>query len=195
MIWVLVALENELDSDYFHQNRPSVEWQLSYTGVGKVNAAISAMKYGKLANCTQIINYGTAGIVSKKDLIGTIVQPDIIIQRDMLAEPQAPRGVVPFEKSETAGPLLMHTDSNITLGTGDSFVMEHDPWFDYANVDLVDMEAYAIGKAAKEFDINFSCYKYVSDFADADAAGTWQENVSKGANNFMEIINDISSSR
>ena len=73
MIWVLVALENELDSDYFHQNRPSVEWQLSYTGVGKVNAAISAMKYGNLANCTQIINYGTAGIVSKKDLIGTIV--------------------------------------------------------------------------------------------------------------------------
>ena len=194
MIWVLVALENELGSDYFHQNRPSEEWQISYTGVGKVNAAISAMKYGKLENCTKIINYGTAGIVSKKDLMGQLVQPDVIVQRDMLAEPQAPRGVVPFEEDSTAGSIMLNTDTIITLGTGDSFVMEHDPWFDYAGVDLVDMEAYAIGKAAKAIGIEFECYKYVSDFADVDAASTWQENVSKGANNFMETINDISSS-
>ena len=188
MIWILVALESELPSDYFHKHRPDVHYQISYTGVGKVNAAVNAMKY---SNCTKIINYGTAGIVSKKDLIGQLVQPDVIIQRDMLAEPQAPRGVVPFENDATAGPFLMNTNTNITLGTGDSFVMEHDPWFDYANVDLVDMEAYAIGKAANSMGIDFECYKYVSDFADEDAAETWQQNVANGATMFMEMLNDV----
>ena len=40
---------------------------------------------------------------------------------------------------------MMNTNTNITLGTGDSFVMPKT-WFVYANVDLVDMEAYAIAK-------------------------------------------------
>ncbi len=187
MIWILVALESELPSDYFHKHRPDVHYQISYTGVGKVNAAVNAMKY---SNCTKIINYGTAGIVSKKDLIGQLVQPDVIIQRDMLAEPQAPRGVVPFENDATAGPFLMNTNTNITLGTGDSFVMVHDPCFDDANIDLVDMEAYAIAKSAKALNTTFECYKYVSDFADENAMDTWQENVDKGANAFMELLNE-----
>ena len=189
MIWVLVALENELPKNFFYDNRPEANYQISYTGVGKVNAAISAMRHGKLVGCTKIINYGTAGIVSKKDLIGKLVKPDVILQRDMLAEPQAPRGVTPFEKDETAGPIMLDTNTNITLGTGDSFVMDHDPWFEYANVDLVDMEAYAIAKAAKNLGIPFECYKYVSDFADENAAETWQENVDKGAAAFMEQLN------
>jgi adenosylhomocysteine nucleosidase len=191
MIWVLVALENELSNDYFYDNRPDTSFQISYTGVGKVNAAITAMRYGKLAGCTKVINYGTAGIVSKKDLIGKLVKPDVILQRDMLAEPQAPRGVTPFEKDDTAGPIMLDTNTNITLGTGDSFVMEYDEWFDYANVDLVDMEAYAIAKATNNLNIPFECYKYVSDFADENAAETWEENANKGAAAFMEMINDI----
>ena len=191
MIWVIVALENELSTNDFFDKRPESNFQISYWGVGKVNAAISTMKYGKLVGCTKIINYGTAGIVSNKDLIGQLVKPDVILQRDMLAEPQAPRGVTPFEKDDTAGPIMLNTNTNITLGTGDSFVMDHDPWFDYANVDLVDMEAYAIGKAANSMGIDFECYKYVSDFADEEAAETWQQNVANGATMFMEMLNDV----
>jgi adenosylhomocysteine nucleosidase len=126
--------------------------------------------------------------VSKKPLIGQLVQPDVIIQRDMMAEPQAPRGVVPFEQSDTAGPIMLNTNTNITLGTGDSFVMKPDPWFEYASIDLVDMEAYALAKAANRFKIPFKCYKYVSDFADENAADTWQENVDKGADLFTAIL-------
>lgn len=193
MKWVIVALENELPSDFFHKHRPDVDWQISYCGVGKVNAVISAMKYGKLVNCTKIINYGSAGIVSKKELIGKVVKPDVLIQRDMLAQPLVPRGTTPYENNMTAGPIMLNTNSNITLGTGDSFVMEEDPWFEYASIDLVDMEAYAIAKASRSLDIPFECYKYVSDFADKDAAETWQENANKGATTFMEMINDLPS--
>ena len=191
MNWVIVALESELSKDYFFDNRPDTSWQIAYCGVGKVNAAIEASIVSMLPGCDRIINYGTAGIVSNKDLIGQIVKPDIIVQRDMIAEPQAPRGTVPFENAETAGNIQLNTGSGITLGTGDSFVMEHDPWFDTANVDLVDMEGYALAKATIANNVPFDCYKYVSDFADENAAETWEENANKGATAFMEILNDI----
>jgi adenosylhomocysteine nucleosidase len=181
---VVIALEAELP-----QELPQGYYKV-VTGVGKVNAAIVAcQRIGIMPrSITEIINYGTAGIVSKKPLIGQLVQPDVIIQRDMMAEPQAPRGVVPFEQSDTAGPIMLNTNTNITLGTGDSFVMKPDPWFEYASIDLVDMEAYALAKAANRFKIPFKCYKYVSDFADEDAADTWQENVDKGADLFTAIL-------
>ncbi len=181
---VVIALEAELP-----QELPEGYYKV-VTGVGKVNAAIVAcQRIGIMPrSITEIINYGTAGIVSKKPLIGQLVQPDVIIQRDMMAEPQAPRGVVPFEQSDTAGPIMLNTNTNITLGTGDSFVMKPDPWFEYASIDLVDMEAYALAKAANRYNIPFKCYKYVSDFADENAADTWQENVDKGADLFTAIL-------
>jgi adenosylhomocysteine nucleosidase len=181
---VVIALEAELP-----QELPQGYYKV-VTGVGKVNAAIVAcQRIGIMPrSITEIINYGTAGIVSKKPLIGQLVQPDVIIQRDMMAEPQAPRGVVPFEQSDTAGPIMLNTNTNITLGTGDSFVMKPDPWFEYASIDLVDMEAYALAKAANRYNIPFKCYKYVSDFADENAADTWQENVDKGADLFTAIL-------
>mgnify|MGYP000503380364 FL=1 len=181
---VVIALEAELP-----QELPDGYYKI-VTGVGKLNAAIElCTRIAVMPNSiTEVINYGTAGIVSKKPLIGQLVQPDVIIQRDMLAEPQAPRGVVPFEQGDTAGPILLNTDTNITLGTGDSFVMDTDPWFDYASIDLVDMEAYALAKVARRYNIQFKCYKYVSDFADENAADTWQENVDKGADYFLKTF-------
>jgi len=191
MNWVIVALESELSKDYFFDMRPDTSWQIAYCGVGKVNAAIEAGVVSMLPGCDRVINYGTAGIVSKKDLIGKIVKPNILVQRDMLAEPQAPRGTVPFEKDDTAGNIILDTDTDIILGTGDSFVMEHDPWFDIAKIDLVDMEGYALAKTCITNHVPFECYKYVSDFADENAADTWQENANKGATAFMEILNDL----
>jgi adenosylhomocysteine nucleosidase len=181
---VVIALEAELP-----QELPDGYYKI-VTGVGKLNAAIElCTRIAVMPNSiTEVINYGTAGIVSKKPLIGQLVRPDVIIQRDMLAEPQAPRGVVPFEQGDTAGPILLNTDTNITLGTGDSFVMDTDPWFDYASIDLVDMEAYALAKVARRYNIPFKCYKYVSDFADENAADTWQENVDKGADYFIKTL-------
>ena len=83
---------------------------------------------------------------------------------------------------------IIISESGYSCGTGDSFVMAHDPWFDYAHVDLVDMEGYALAKVARKFDIPFTCYKYVSDFADENAANTWQENVDKGADYFIKTL-------
>jgi nucleoside phosphorylase len=76
---VVIALEAELP-----QELPDGYYKI-VTGVGKLNAAIElCTRIAVMPNSiTEVINYGTAGIVSKKPLIGQLVQPDVIIQRDM----------------------------------------------------------------------------------------------------------------
>ena len=65
---VVIALDAELP-----QELPS-DYRKLVTGVGKLNAAIAL--HAKIAvmpkSITEVINYGTAGIVSKKPLIGQI---------------------------------------------------------------------------------------------------------------------------
>lgn len=183
MKYLLIAL---MDEAYGIEN--NADQRILLTGVGKVNATMAAMKAIQ-AGATEIINFGTAGLVSNKQATaGELVEVDIILQRDMIAEPLSPRGVTPFETDSTAGTIDLGTGTDITLGTGDSFVQEYDPWFDYANIDIVDMEAYAIAKVCKANNIPFRCYKFVSDFADENANKDWAENVSKGNRLFQETV-------
>lgn len=160
-----------------------------YTGVGKVNATITACNVINDVRPDMIINYGTAGTVNRK--YSGLVEVDTILQRDMIAEPQAPRGVTPFEQDETAGAVMLDSGTNVTLGTGDSFVQEPDNWFDYASVDIVDMEAYGIAKACKKRKIKFLCYKWVSDFADENAMENWTKNVNAGQQAFVNKLEEI----
>jgi len=178
---VVVALESEYKNS---------ELNILYTGVGKLNAMLAlANNFEKWGRPSQIINYGTAGTVNKKH--SGLVEVDIIIQRDMIAEPQAPRGITPFSNIENAGAIMLETGTDITLGTGDSFVQGYDPWFEYASIDIVDMEAYALAKFAKNRNIPFRCFKYVSDFADKNAMDNWTNNVSNGQETFDSMIKQI----
>ena len=175
---IVVALESEYKNS---------DMNILYTGVGKLNAMMAlANNIHKWGTPSQIINYGTAGTVNKKH--SGLVEVDVIIQRDMIAEPQAPRGMTPFDNIETAGAIMLNTGTDVTLGTGDSFVQGYDPWFGYANIDIVDMEAYALAKYAINKKIPFKCFKFVSDFADSNAMKNWNENVSVGQDAFDEIL-------
>jgi adenosylhomocysteine nucleosidase len=176
---ILVALPEELkDVD-----------NTFYTGVGKVNATITACNVINESKPDMIINYGTAGTVNNKH--EGLVQVDTILQRDMMTEPQAPRGVTPFENEKTAGAIMLDTNTDVTLGSGDSFVQEPDDWFKYANVDIVDMEAYGIAKACNKKQVKFLCYKWVSDFADENAMKNWTENINAGQVAFIEKLKEV----
>lgn len=181
MTTIIVALPHEFASAPFGYN-------VVYSGVGKVNAAIATMN--AISNgATQIINFGTAGLVSNKtQLINTLVEVDVIIQRDMLAQPLSPRGITPYETGELAGALMLNSGSNITLGTGDSFVTEKDEWFSYSSVDIVDMECYSIAKVCKQKQIPFKSYKWITDFADENASIDWQENIANGGSAFRRVL-------
>ena len=85
-------------------------------------------------------------------------------------------GQTPFEE----GSIISFGDiiNDMCCSTGDNFVSgDTDDW---AITDVVDMEAYAIAKACKQANVQFKCFKYVSDQADANASKDWKETVADG---------------
>ena len=161
------------------------------TGVGKINATFAACVAAN-TGVKKIFNFGTAGVVRDRSLIGKLVRVQHIVQRDMMAMPLELRGVTPYETGPAAATIsLPKVNSGITLGTGDSFVNGPDEWFGTESVDIVDMEAYAIAKVCKRLNIEFECYKYVSDFADEDADVDWSNNVNKGTELFKTVLDSI----
>jgi adenosylhomocysteine nucleosidase len=181
MIYILVALESELPRKFFYENTTR-NYEIIYTGVGKINAAIVATSILSTSSYSSFINYGTAGTL-KPELAGQLLEVGTVYQRDMDARPQAPLGSTPFEPGELNASIVL-SKSNITLSTGDNFVMTMPELV----TDLVDMEAYALAKACKRFKAKLTCVKYASDFADENAAEHWAENVSNGAAQFIEWL-------
>ena len=53
------------------------------------------------------------------------------------------------------------------------------------------MEAYAIAKICKMNDIDFRCFKYISDQADDNASQDWKENIALGKELFIKKIKEI----
>ncbi len=176
MIYILVALAHELPRDF--TSRDDVE--VVYTGVGKINAAMIATEVAALRDCDMIINYGTAGALAQH-LVAKLSVVREVCQRDMDARPMAALGVTPFEATGHEGALAVAHEGAV-LGTGDQFVMSAPE----LQSDLVDMEGYAIAKAAMRADKPIAIVKYGSDFADENASTDWQENCANGAKLFAE---------
>ena len=152
-----------------------------FTGVGKVNAAITATALIMQHRPRHIINFGTAG--------GITVRPGFyqctrFVQRDMLCQGLgfAP-GATPFETS-----VYLGHDAALTCSTGDDFVMNPNLSIP---ADVVDMEAYAIAKVCLKYQVNFECWKYISDQANHDANSEWQQHVSQGQQHYIARLHDL----
>ena len=166
-------------------------YDVLYTGVGKVNATLKlTRKFGKLGSYIPydlVINYGTAGSQHWEYSKGDLVDCTRFIQRDMDVSPLGFKlGQTPFEEDI---PTIIQSDSefnpigkNVLCGSGDSFVQ------DETIGDVVDMEAYALAKVCKLYDVPFISFKYISDDANGDASEDWEENVGKGIVKFKEEI-------
>ena len=150
-----------------------------HTGVGKINASIKLMELIQLHKPTQVINYGTAGSLKRE--ISGLVECTNFVQHDMDA-----RGLLNFKLGETPfDPISKITISNkgYTCGSGDRFVKSQLE----IECDIVDMEAYALAKICNIHNIEFKCYKYISDYANDDSSNDWIENCHKGSRNFMSL--------
>ena len=53
------------------------------------------------------------------------------------------------------------------------------------DMDVVDMEAYALAKTCRNFEIDFVSYKYISDDGNAD---DWEKNCGKGVEKFKKVL-------
>ena len=175
---VIVALEDELNSENISSHIPVV-----YSGIGKVNASIATFKAIMEYNPTLIINFGTVGKITPE--LSGLIQIGSVIQRDMNAEPLAPRGSVPFSNK----PNKFFSISNGHIcGTGDSFVTQQDNWLIQNKVDVVDMELFAIASIAHEHKIDWVSYKFISDEANESSGQEWSKQVDQGQNLFVEKL-------
>ena len=174
---ILVAFEEEL----CEKDLPN--FNIHYTGVGKINASFKTSEIIIQYSPTHIINYGTAGSLNE-ELTG-LVEVTRFFQRDMDATSLGFNiGQTPFDDIAEID-LGSH---GFSCGTGDSFVTQ----IPKLKTDLVDMEAYAIAKICYMKHVKFRCFKYISDNADVDANDDWIKNVSAGKQLFIERMKKIS---
>lgn len=173
---IIVALKEELNSASLASSFPVI-----YSGIGKVNAALATFKAIQQFQAKHIINFGTVGKINPH--LSGLVKISEVLQRDMLAVPLAPRGVVPFSNQPSR--YYSAANTSCVCGTGDSFVTEKDPWLNENMVDVVDMELFAIASIASEFGISWSAFKYISDEANSDSGTKWQTGVNEGEALFL----------
>jgi len=167
--------------------------EVLFTGVGKVNAAVTLTRYlvrlrHESAGPPLVLNFGTAG--SARIPARTLVACRRFVDRDMNVSALGfAHGETPFDELP---PTLefpgVFTDlPEDVCGSGDSFATA-----DHGRAcDVVDMEAYALAKACKLEGAEFACAKYVSDGADEHAARHWKENVAGAAHRFLELYRDL----
>ena len=177
---IITALESELKRESLPRGV-----EIVYCGVGKINAAMTSIKAIQQHSPKRILNFGTAGKI-KPELQG-LLEIGKVIQRDMDAEPLAPRGITPF----CPRPQEYLSTGKFLCGSGDSFVTATDPWLHSQGVDLVDMELYAIATIAHEYHIPWQSFKYITDDANESSGEDWQAKVHNGQDLFLRQFQEI----
>ena len=180
-IIIITALDMELDA-----KKLPAGVGIYFSGIGKINAAITTMRAIEQSKPKLIINFGTAGAVHP----GTTGLLGIrrVVQRDILAEPLSPRGRVPFC---TRPHEYFSKTGEFSCGSGDSFVTSHDPWLEQQEIAVVDMELFAIAAVAHECKIDWVSYKYVTDHANESSGQDWTNKVNNGELQFLEQLKTI----
>ena len=165
----VAALEDEvIGLDYFH-----------FLGVGKINATIKTTELINKFKPKEIINFGTAGSLNNK--LNGIIECTKFYQRDMDC-----RGLLNFKLGQTPFDKIneiINSENGYSCGTGDNFVTSKIEM----DVDVVDMEAYAIAKVCSIKGVKFRCFKFISDNADKSADNDWNKNLKIAAKKFEEF--------
>ena len=177
---IITALESELK----RETLPSGV-EIVYSGIGKINAAVTSLKAIHQFSPKIILNFGTAGKINPQ--LHGLLEIGRVIQRDMDAEPLAPRGTTPFCNR----PTEYLSSGKFLCGSGDSFVTAQDPWLQSQGVDVVDMELFAIAAIAHEHQIPWHSFKYITDDANETSGDDWQSKVHHGQELFLQKIAEI----
>jgi|TARA_B110001452_G_scaffold98232_1_gene81228 adenosylhomocysteine nucleosidase len=171
-IFVAALKEETPNLDFFY-----------YTGVGKINATYNLTKIINKYKPTEIINFGSAGTLNRK--LNGLIECTKFYQRDMdvTALMSLQIGQTPYDNINE----IINSENGYSCGSGDNFVTGKVP----LNIDVVDMEAYALAKVCKLENINFRCFKFISDNADENASKDWVKNNEKGAELFKHKLKDL----
>ena len=180
-ILIVSALPHEFDHAPIPHDFPVI-----FTGIGKINAAISLTDALLRYQPSLVINFGTVGRVS--DEVTGLVEVGDVIQRDMAAEPLAPRGTTPFDQTSS---IIVSGHQGVRCATGDSFVSATDPWLHEQGVHVVDMELFALALVCHRRQIAWRSFKYITDDTNASAGQDWFDKVHHGRDLFLRKLDKI----
>ena len=182
----VVALKEEVSTEFIDK------FDVLITGVGKVNAAYELTRHlvenKNMYNL--VVNFGTAG--SNYLDPGILVDCTRFYEKDMDCLPLGFEPFqTPFEKEIfidfSLESIFNPLNKNLSCYTGDKFVAE-----DLEYDGIFDMEAYALAKVCKSFQLPFISFKYISDGANSDSSDDWTENISSGYKIFYQkVVNEI----
>lgn len=154
------------------------------TGVGKTAAAVAVSRALAERDTSDLVvlNVGTTGAL--RDGLSGLYLPSTIVNHDVNAEAIRAIGLDPQEELHVEG------GDGTVLASGDVFVTDPVVRARLAErAHLVDMEAYGVVYACREFGVPVKVVKHVSDSAD-EAALDWPALVDASAKVLGEWVSD-----
>lgn len=197
-------LENELlfvvamDTEVHESMRENTN--ILFTGVGTINATMALTRYlATHPEVTTVVNIGTAGSINYPQ--GAIVSCNRFFQRDMNCSPLGYSiGETPYDDNEIVfSPTIQNTNlfnginiiSDAICSTGNSFENDRTRLTSVVDVDVVDMEAYALAIVSNSFNVGFNSIKMISDNVDSDGVMDWSEFLIIAQNLSLDIYNQV----
>ncbi|GAA0616215.1 nucleosidase [Kribbella sandramycini] len=155
------------------------------TGVGKTAAAVAVARLLGERDTSDLVvlNVGTTGAL--RDGVSGLYLPSTVINHDVNAEAIRGIGLDPQEE------LAVEGGDGSVLASGDVFVTDPVVRARLAErAQLVDMEAYGVVYACREFGVPVRVVKHVSDDAD-DSARDWPALVDRSAKILGEWVTEF----
>ena len=196
MLYILAAMQKEADAllakaeirkeftqfgkKLWEGEACGVPFTLIVTGVGKTNAAASAM-LAIARGADRLLNIGVAGGITPRAKIGSLWQIDRAVQYDfdLSAINGTPVGTLdeyqtPYFPLRTGGKF-----PTATLATADSFASGQDDMalLDSLGADVRDMEGAAIAHIAYAAGVPCTMFKSISDNAREESVRKYRENM------------------
>lgn len=213
MLYILAAMQKEADAllakaeirkeftqfgkKLWEGEACGVPFTLIVTGVGKTNAAASAM-LAIARGADRLLNIGVAGGITPRAKIGSLWQIDRAVQYDfdLSAINGTPVGTLdeyqtPYLPLRTGGKF-----PTATLATADSFASGQDDMalLESLGADVRDMEGAAIAHIAYAAGVPCTMFKSISDNAREESVREYRENmlIALGAlsDNIREILEE-----
>ena len=145
-----------------------MDYPIIYTGVGKINAAMTTAETILSYKPDLIINFGSCGSLNNIEP-GRLLKVGTVYN-DIDCTPLTPYGHTPFSDIKE----FELSTSNVKCITTDRFFTysRNDYSQNFKNIinimDIIDMELYAIAQVCNKYDIPLISYKWVSDNGDME---------------------------
>lgn len=181
MIYFVVALKDEVP-DFSFERFLGEDFQIIYTGVGKVNATLHLTEAILKERPTLVINVGTAG--TPKHKIGDVFFCNDFIDGD-LTEIESVKNHIVSQLPPKYEEIFKPTGS---VTTKDTFANYSEPIV----TDAADMECFAYASVCNHFSIPFVAIKIVTDIIGQTSVSLWEEQLPMARELTFKILNELS---